>query len=518
MAHPAGYYCAPSRVARRELERRLELALGARASGGARLQRTWYDTPDWRLYRAGWLLEHDIRGARGELRLRRLGKPEPDLTAFAALPPQAGTNPATGPLRDALAAHCGRRALVPYARANVNSRGLEVVNAEGKTTVRLAVESSTRLDPQLRAGRRLAPVVRLSPLRGYQAEAIGARAALADLGLVPAASDPMLAALDDSSRRPLDYSPHPRVPVGADEPPAAAVARLLRAYFAVMQCNVEGIRTDLDTECLHDFRTAMRRSRTLLAAFGVVAASRRAPFRSGFSWLSAVTGALRDLDVFIEAVGTWTAPAPASARADAQRLERWLRERRARALEDVRTALASARWQAFAAAWGGFIDRLERGEGIARRAAPTLRQAARDALARVLEPVLERGGAIEDGSPVAELHELRKDAKKLRYLLEAVALLCRPREHAAVIALLKGLQDNLGDLCDLETQRRILGEQIEAMCREPAPGPGPGVIRLAQDIQATLAGRAVRPRQRFAANYARFSRPKSIRRLRRLLR
>lgn len=52
--------------------------------------------------------------------------------------------------------------------------------------------------------------------------------------------------------------------------------------------------------------------------------------------------------------------------------------------------------------------------------------------------------------PAEELHELRKDAKKLRYLLECFGSLYSPRPRKEFVQRLKALQDNLGEHQDTE--------------------------------------------------------------------
>src|SRR5262249_57562017 len=54
---------------------------------------------------------------------------------------------------------------------------------------------------------------------------------------------------------------HLRPTLRADE--AAKV--ILRGLLHVIKCNTEGVKNDIDTECLHDFRVAIRRTRAVLS-------------------------------------------------------------------------------------------------------------------------------------------------------------------------------------------------------------------------------------------------------------
>ena len=89
---------------------------------------------------------------------------------------------------------------------------------------------------------------------------------------------------------------------GMDRHQAAdlAVADALLGYVSVMESTVEGIVADVDTEFLHDFRVAVRRTRSVLKLLGGVLPEGMAE-RVGaeFRWLGDVTTPTRDLDVYL---------------------------------------------------------------------------------------------------------------------------------------------------------------------------------------------------------------------------
>ncbi|MCB0297264.1 MAG: CHAD domain-containing protein, partial [Calditrichaeota bacterium] len=83
-------------------------------------------------------------------------------------------------------------------------------------------------------------------------------------------------------------------------PAAAALQRILRELREVMQQNEPGVIADIDSEFLHDFRVAVRRTRSALGQLkGVFAAERLAQFRSDFAEIGKATNLLRDLDVYL---------------------------------------------------------------------------------------------------------------------------------------------------------------------------------------------------------------------------
>ena len=75
------------------------------------------------------------------------------------------------------------------------------------------------------------------------------------------------------------------------------------------------------------------------------------------------------------------------------------------------------------------------------------------------------GREITPSSPAERLHDLRKDAKKLRYLIECFGSLFEGSSRKRFVQRLKALQDNLGEHQDAEVhtaQLRDLAGELHA--------------------------------------------------------
>ena len=75
------------------------------------------------------------------------------------------------------------------------------------------------------------------------------------------------------------------------------------------------------------------------------------------------------------------------------------------------------------------------------------------------------GRKITPSSPPPQLHDLRKDAKKLRYLIECFGSLFEAKPRKRFVQRLKALQDNLGEHQDAEvhvSQMRELANDLHA--------------------------------------------------------
>ncbi|MCP4994116.1 MAG: CHAD domain-containing protein, partial [Gammaproteobacteria bacterium] len=84
----------------------------------------------------------------------------------------------------------------------------------------------------------------------------------------------------------------------------------------------------------------------------------------------------------------------------------------------------------------------------------------------LFQRVLKAGHAINQESPPEAMHELRKDCKKLRYLIEFFRSLYPPNEIDPLIKDLKVLLNNLGNFQDLEVQAYKLREYSHQMVSE----------------------------------------------------
>lgn len=213
-----------------------------------------------------------------------------------------------------------------------------------------------------------------------------------------------------------------------------------------------------DPEALHDLRVAIRRTRALLAnATGVVPRYVQQRFGTGFRDLGRATTAARDLDVSlldwqtnVDRVDADLAPALGLVHAELVR-------RQQVALGSVRTALEAPESQQLVADWHAWLE--AEPDYTPERAARSLRRVVARRLTR-LRKRLERRAA----DPSAESrHEWRKDAKELRYLLEAFSHLYPDRPRRRALKELVLAQESLGRQRDVLVQVGL----INAVAAEP---------------------------------------------------
>ena len=109
------------------------------AAGSGTHRRTWLDTFDWRLYKAGLTLHFEQARRGGRLVLSKAdGTPQAEqpVTRWPRRPGLAEDLPA-GPVRDRIAALTSPRALLPIVKAVSTVSVTRLLNADGKTVARL---------------------------------------------------------------------------------------------------------------------------------------------------------------------------------------------------------------------------------------------------------------------------------------------------------------------------------------------------------------------------------------------
>jgi len=323
--------------------------------------------------------------------------------------------------------------------------------------------------------------------------------------LNPDREDVYRLSLAESGRAPGDYTSKFRITLQAEQRADAATKQVLAELFAAMQANEAGAIAALDSEFLHDFRVAVRRTRSALSGLRhVFTPAMRKRFQREFAWLGGLTSTQRDLDVYLLKFESYKRSLPTAIRDDLEPLREFLRFKQQRERAEVlATGLRSARYRKLKAQWQRYLESDLPKRPTARDAGRTITDLASTAGWRMYRRVMREGAAINDESLPEELHELRKSCKKLRYLLEFFRSIYTPGVVGTVIRELKLLQDNLGDFQDLEVQiHRLEAFSMEMRRRgEYSAATGKAMNELLRVLQQNMAA----VRKEFADRFSRFS-------------
>jgi CHAD domain-containing protein len=256
-----------------------------------------------------------------------------------------------------------------------------------------------------------------------------------------------------------------------------------------MQRNEEGVRSNIDTEFLHDFRVAVRRTRSaLLQVPGVFPKAVVGRFRRGFSWLGQSTGPLRDLDVYLLSLPLYAECLPEDLRPGLDPVAHYLQQQHRKEHRRLREVLATSRYRQLMQRWEEFLDREVPPKTSLTNAARPIRELACERIRRSHRRVIKRGKAIKVGSPPVRLHRLRIECKKLRYLLEFFSSLYGERDIGRLVGALKKLQNNLGDFNDYVLQQQALKDIVDRLSEsgrvpDPTQEAIQGVLRHLEERQ-----------------------------------
>jgi len=271
--------------------------------------------------------------------------------------------------------------------------------------------------------------------------------------------DIYLKALKALGKKPGDYSPKVEIPLSPDMRSDDAARTILRFLLRVIRINEAHIGNDLDTEFLHDFRVAIRRTRSALTAMKkVFPLEITARFRKDLSYVGKISNELRDLDVYLLNEENTKAMLPESFRAETDPLFVHLLQKRSNVFRDVIRNMKSVKYRYIMDEWEAFLNRSHQVSTSAPDAGLPVRDFARKKIHRKYKRIIREGNLIVEGTNDEMLHRLRIQCKELRYLLEFFSSLFPPKKIHAFIGQLKKLQDMLGTFNDFGVQLQYVTE------------------------------------------------------------
>lgn len=416
-----------------------------------------YDTFDWRLFERSLVLYC----AKSELILHRLSDYKiVRRTKVNSLPNFAWDFP-DGDLKALLAPILEMRRLLKLTELRSLSTIYRILNKGQKTVVRLNYEEVWGLTQQQ------TPRVHLhvEPVRGYPRHYRTTVDRLEKMGFVQI--DPKTVyfeVLKGSNKTPGEYSSKLRLHLEPNMRSDEATKIILRSLFRTMTVNENYIIEDLDTEFLHDFRVAIRRTRVALSQIkGVFPADTTKKFQRDFANLGKLSNELRDLDVYLLKENAYKKMLPDSLRDEINPLFGFLKNRRSKVFEDVKNGLSSRESAEVFRTWENFLDELPEGSSTAPNAEIPVVELARKRIHKRYIKILNAGAQVLEPANDEWLHALRIECKKLRYLIEFFSSLFPGKKISILIKELKSLQDNLGNSNDLCVQQAYLLKIVDEL-------------------------------------------------------
>jgi CHAD domain-containing protein len=479
------------------IKKRFNVRISSRRS--SRLQ--FYDTFDWRIYHEGLVWTHD--GAEF-----RLANRDTDTTVLTWRGPGDARfwrdHPA-GELQDRLRHILEERAALPLGGIEVAVRDVRILNSDEKTVVRARIEEGRHGEEKGNAGK--FRIVKIVPVKGYIPQERKFSMHLQKIGLHPATKSVLEIVAEARGCRPGDYTSKLKVQLDRSMTGQEAAGTIYKYLLDIIERNVQGIRDDIDTEFVHDFRVAVRRTRSGLTQIkGILPKETTDHYGARFAEVTRVTNRLRDLDVYLLSRDPYRAMLNEDLAPALDPLFDELTGEREKEHKAVVNLLQSKLFQALIKDWKHKLADFGSPSLDAKRADLPVSKVADPMIYRRYTRVFESGNGIDARSPDYELHALRISCKKLRYLLEFFCSLYPLEMIESLIKQLKKLQDNLGEFNDLSVQ----GAELKSFLNKSSVKQSTTTAAAIGALIAKLENRQGEVRQQFGDVFRAFASSENV--------
>lgn len=459
--------------------------------------KSYFDSFDWRLYRADILCELNQSQQTSQLRLIDHNSGRIIASEEIHEVPSFYAQFSPGEIRTRLTPILEMRALLPLSQLPHELTRINVLNNDEKIILRIEIEEYEAISNH----------INLYPLKGYDKAVKKISDFLQhDLAIKPATHSVLNMALKMQRRKAKDYSSKLNIKLKPSMPADEASILIYQYLLQAIKINEAGTIADTDSEFLHDFRVAVRRTRAGLSQIkDVLAVDQLAPHREYFAWLGQITSLTRDLDVYLLSYPDFKAALPISIREDLAPLYHFLKQKQTAAQKELAKNLNSSRYRKGLESWEKFLKQPHK-DSAQSNSALSIKQLANRRIWKVYQRLLKEASAINDASPAEALHDLRKTCKKLRYLIEFFQSLYPVEDIKFILKDLKGFQTVLGNFQDYEVQEVNLKNFSEEMMEnnvQPKTFLAMGVLIQHLDAMKCKA------RGDFSGQFAQFKKPEN---------
>ncbi|WP_461423747.1 CHAD domain-containing protein [Ketobacter sp.] len=283
-----------------------------------------------------------------------------------------------------------------------------------------------------------------------------------------------------------NYSLRPQLNLPQDILARDAVAEISLTMLSVARQNEMGILHHCeDTEYLHDYRVCLRKVRSLVSLLkGVFPQAVFLELKKRLGLLAGKTNKLRDLDVYLLKQDDYQARLPDNLRDGLPAMFSDFSLQQKRARRAVKTWLQSEAYASEINAITGIfrdVGTLPETDLSHQSLQTLIKKKSR----KCFRKIGEMGVLITPETEDEEVHELRKECKKFRYLLDFFGPLLQHDKVPEMAARLRKLQNTLGKFNDYSVQQDALMQYLEAGKRgdDLAKSIGALILILAQAQQ-----------------------------------
>lgn len=356
-------------------------------------------------------------------------------------------------IRNTLRSILHYRAATPRHSLKLMINCERVINGDGKTILRwtthqYVLEDSTRII-----------ITKFEPLLGYQHELRGILKSIS--AYLGEQSSSIIGRLFQSIQpQPPILFPKNGIHLESTQTVSESVINIAHFMIRAARQYETGMVQDIDTEYLHDFRVSIRKLRSLIALVkGAFSKEDTKEMKKYFGDIARSTNKLRDLDVWLLDQHKTKQMVPEPLRHGLDKLFSDFQKDRNKALSDVKKIIQSNDYKENMENW---IRRLEEnGLKKGKKADQKIGSVVYQEILKHFGLVQKLGKRISDLSPDDEVHELRIECKKLRYLLELFSSLFSRETLEIITKKLRRLQNVLGEFNDTSIQIHSMNNYLQ---------------------------------------------------------
>jgi len=416
----------------------------------------FYDTFDWRLNKNSLIL---IRN-KNSVYLYNLKKGQKTLSLQWNIKkfPAFYKDFPESELKNKLSAYLGIRALIPLITIAENKTTYQIKNDDEKTVAQLVFQTVENKKPSSNQCRQIT----LESIRGYPKEFSFIDKFLQKKGLIKSSIVPYFETMVSSGIQPGSYSSKFKLKLDPETTSAIALRKILIHLIKIIKINEDGIRKDTDIEFLHDFRVAGRRARSAISQIKYALPNDiTLKLKNDLTIIGKMTNRLRDLDVYLLKRDEYINILPEKLQKGMEPVFIKLEKERIIEHKKLKTFLSGKKYKNILSNAEKYIEKDYASNIEAKNSNISILPLARKTIWNRYNRIISSGRLINDITPDMNLHELRIECKKLRYLLEFFSSLFPTKKMDIIINQLKKLQDNLGDFNDLSVQQESMREILE---------------------------------------------------------
>ncbi len=467
--------------------------------------RNFYDTFDWRLHNTNTSFYTEQIAHQWSLHNKDTITGDSLILTHQNKVPRFSWDVTDTMFNKALSKKLSVRALLPVLKTEVEQYIFELCNKDNKIIAKMMLEDCQlkEYSDSLKEQHQYFIIV---PLRGFNEQIEQLLPMIIDLLPVPVhSSDLQQHIMQQLAIEPFPYTTKMKLSLAAKQPTDTSVKYILQHLFEMMKINEAGLKKNIDSEFLHDFRVAVRRTRTALSRFKTMFPSEQfAFFKEEFAWLGNITSLVRDLDVHLLAFASYQKKLPEKQRNDLLVLKTFLRKHQKIEQQKLVITLNSKRYQQLKNNWQKFLSSEKNNAN--KITCQSIKSYATKIIFKAYRRVITSGNAITKKSSAEAYHELRKDSKKLRYLLEFFQYLYPSKKMKILLTHLKQLQNQLGQFQDLEVQSMAMENFAKQM---QAEGETPeATIQVMHALSRHMLIQKQQVLNDFAKHYANFTQKK----------